>query len=67
MIQSDRELTVGRERISYLLDLMARLRVGSRPEELALVLGGYKAEVVQIQAEVLDYLMQPAKQMAKAG
>ena len=40
MIQNDQELQVTRERITYLLDLLARLRVSSRPEELALVSGG---------------------------
>jgi hypothetical protein len=65
MIQNDQELKVTRERISYLLDLLARLRVRSRPEELALVSGGYRAEVERMQREVLDYLTQPAA--AKAG
>lgn len=65
MIQNDQELKVTRERISYLLDLLARLRVSSRPEELALVAGGYRAEVKRMQREVLDYLMQPASQTAK--
>jgi hypothetical protein len=64
MIQNDQELGVTRERISYLLDLLARLRVGSRPEELALVCGGYRAEVERMQREVLDYLTQPT---ARAG
>jgi hypothetical protein len=60
MIHNDHELTVTRERISYFLDLLARLWVGSRPEELALVSGGYRAEVEQMQRAVLDYLTQPA-------
>jgi hypothetical protein len=67
MIQSDQELTVTRERVSYLLDLLARLRVGSRPEELALVSGSYRAEVERMQREMLDYLTKPANQTAKAG
>jgi hypothetical protein len=68
MIQSDQELKVTRERVSYLLDLLARLRVSSRPEELTLVSGGYRAEVERMQREVLDYLTQPATQTtAKAG
>jgi hypothetical protein len=66
MIQSDLELQVTRERVSYLLDLLARLRVSCRPEELSLVTGGYRAEVERMQREVLDYLTQPA-QKAKAG
>jgi hypothetical protein len=68
MIQSDQELKVTRERVSYLLDLLARLRAGSRPEELALVAGGYRAEVELMQREMLDYLTRPASQTtAKAG
>jgi hypothetical protein len=64
MIQNDRELAVTRERISYFLDLLARSRVSSRPQELALVSSGYRAEVERMQREVLDYLTQPA---SKAG
>jgi hypothetical protein len=51
-------LVVTLERIPYFLDLLARLRVGSRPEELALVSGGYRAEVERMQRDVLDYLTQ---------
>jgi len=60
MIHNDHELTVTRERITDFLDLLARLRVKSRPEELALVSGGYRAEVERMQRDVLDYLTQPA-------
>ena len=68
MIQKDQELKVTGDRITYLLDLLARLRLTSRPEELALVTGGYRAEVERMQQEVLDYLTQPATRVpAKAG
>ena len=68
MIGNDQELKVTRDRISYLLDLLTRLRVSSRPEELALVSGGYRAEVERMQREVLDYLTLPATQTtAKAS
>jgi hypothetical protein len=67
MIQNDQELRTARDRISYLLDLLARLRVSSRPDELSLVSGGYGAEVERMQREVLDYLTQPADPIAKAG
>ena len=68
MIQNDQELKVTRERITYLLDLLARLRISNRPEELALVSGGYRAEVEHMQREVLDYLTQPPGEVrAKAG
>lgn len=66
MIQNDHELNVTRERISYLLDLLARLRRTSRPEELSLVSGGYRAEVECMQRDVLDYLTKPSA-TAKAG
>ena len=67
MIQNDQELTVTLEQISYFLALLARLRVSSRPEELPLVTSGYRAEVEQMQREMLDYLTQPATQTARAG
>jgi hypothetical protein len=51
-----------------LIDPLARLRISSRPEELALVSGGYRAEVERMQREVLDRPTQPArKTAAKAG
>jgi hypothetical protein len=68
MIQNDQELKVTRDRVSYLLDLLARLRVTSRPEELALITSGYRAEVERMQREVMEYLTQPAGETtAKAG
>jgi hypothetical protein len=68
MIQNDEELKVTRERIAYLLDVLARLRISSRPEELALASGGYRGEVERMQREMLDYLTQPASQTtARAG
>jgi hypothetical protein len=68
MIQNDQELSVTRDRIAYFLDLLARLRVASRPEEFSLVAGGYRAEVERMQREVLDYLTRHASlTTAKAG
>jgi len=66
--RNDDELGVTRERISYLMDLLARLRITARPEELALVTSGYRAEVERMQREVLDYLTLPATTpTARAG
>lgn len=45
MIQSDQEVNVTRELILYLLNLLVRFRVSSRPDELPLLTGGYRAEV----------------------
>lgn len=68
MIRNDNELGVTQERIAYFLRLLAQLRVSSRPDEFPLVAGGYRAEVEQMQREVLDYLTRHAVQpAAKAG
>jgi hypothetical protein len=68
MIQDDQELKVARERVTYLLDLLSRLRASARPEELPLVSGSYRAEVERMQREVMDYLTQPAiKPATKSG
>ena len=67
VLKNEQELKVTRERISYLLDLLARLRISARPEELALVSRGYRAEVEFMQRDVLDYLTQPATPTSKAG
>ena len=68
MIQNDKELAVTQDSITYYLDLLVRLRISSRPEELALITSGYRAEVERMQGEVLDYLTLPATQTtAKAG
>ena len=64
---NDQKKKVTLERVSYLLDLLTWLRISSRPEELALVSSGYRAEVERMQREVLDYLTQLAPQTAKAG
>jgi hypothetical protein len=53
VIQNDQELKVTNERISYLLELLARLLFSSRPEELPVVSAGYRAEVERMQREVL--------------
>lgn len=66
MIQNDQELRVTLERISYLIDLLDRLRISSRPDELSLVSSGYRIEVERMQREVLDYLTKPAT-TARAG
>ena len=67
MIQDDKELAVTQDRISHFLQLLAQLRVSSRPEEFPLVAGGYRAEVEQMQREVLDYLTRHVQPTARAG
>lgn len=62
MIHDDNELAVTQEQITYFLQLLARLRVSSDPEEFPLVASGYRAEVERMEREVLDYLTQHATQ-----
>jgi hypothetical protein len=68
VIRDDEELAVTQERIAYFLQLLAQLRVTSRPDEFPLVAGGYRAEVERMEREVLDYLTRHSTQApAKAG
>lgn len=67
MIRDDAELAATQERVAYFLDLLRRFRVTARPDEFALVAGGYRAEVERMQGEMLDYLTVPAGTVAKAG
>ena len=61
MIRYANELAVTQERVTYFLDPLKRLRAGARPDEFALVAGGYRAEVERMQCEVMDYLRNPAR------
>jgi hypothetical protein len=67
MIRDDKELAVTQQRIAYFLRLLSQLRVTSRPEEFALVTSGYRAEVEQMQQDVLDYLTRHATLTTAAG
>jgi hypothetical protein len=68
MIHDENELHVTQDRVAYFLRLLAELRVTSRPEEFHLVASGYRAEVEQMQRDVLDYLTRDtAHAAASAG
>lgn len=60
MIHNDQELAVTQERIAYFLRLLAELRVTASPEEFPAVASGYRAEIVGMQDEVLEYLTRHA-------
>jgi hypothetical protein len=60
MIRNDNELAATRERIDFFVGILAQLRVTCRPDEFPLMAGGYRAEVEQMQREMLDYLTSPA-------
>jgi hypothetical protein len=60
MIRNDQELATTQERIAYFQGLLAQLRVTATPEEFSCVAGGYRAEIVRMQDEVLEYLTRHA-------
>ena len=60
MIHNDQELKATQERITYFQRLLSQLRVTATPEEFPMVAGGYRAELVRMQDEVLEYLTRHA-------
>ena len=59
MIKNDRELEVTQKRIARFQRRLADLRQTARPEEFDALSSGYRLEIERMQAEVLDYLLQP--------
>jgi hypothetical protein len=59
MIKNDRELEVTQKRIARFQHRLADLRQTARPEEFDAMSSGYRLEIERMQAEVLDYLLQP--------
>lgn len=64
MIHNDQELKATQERITYFQRLLSQLRVTATLEEFPLVAGGYRAELVRMQEEVLEYLTRHASEAA---
>ena len=62
MIHNDQELKAIQERITYFQRLLSQLRVTATPEEFPLVAGGYRAELIRMQEEVLAYLTRHASE-----
>lgn len=60
MISNDKELATIQERVNYLQNLLARLRVTASPSEFPLVASSYRAEVERMQSEIADYLARHA-------
>jgi hypothetical protein len=56
VIHNDQELEASQARITYFQQLLAQLRVTATTEEFPAVASGYRAELVRMQAEVLEYL-----------
>ncbi|MGE0883217.1 MAG: hypothetical protein AB7P14_06720 [Blastocatellales bacterium] len=61
MIANDLELRVTQERIAHFCKLLAQMRAAAKsPEEYRLYSNSYLAEIEEMNAEVLEYLKQPA-------
>ena len=57
MIHNDQELKATQESVTYFQRLLSQLRVTATSEEFPLVAGGgYQAEMVRMQEEILEYL-----------
>ena len=61
MIHNDKELKATQQRIAYFQDLLLQLKARATPEEFPLVSSGYRTEIQEMQAEVLEYLMDYTK------
>jgi hypothetical protein len=62
MIHNDQELQTTQERIAYFQRVLAQLRITATPREFPFVASGYRAEIVRMQDEVLEYLTRHASE-----
>ncbi len=58
MIRNHHELTLMRERVVQVQNLLEDLRKTARPEEWHALSSGYRLEIERMQGEILDYLVQ---------
>ena len=59
MITTDLEYQGTQERIAYFERLLGQLRATATPEEFQMMASGYRAELEQMQEEVINYLTRP--------
>jgi len=64
MIHNDQELQATQERIACFQRLLAQLRITASPKEFPFVASGYRAEIIRMQDEVLEYLTRHASEPA---
>lgn len=62
MIRNHHELTLVRERVVQVENLLEDLRNTARPEEWHALSSGYRLEIERMQGEILDYLVQDTPQ-----
>ena len=56
MIHNDVELQATRQRISFLQDVLADLRLNASPGDFEAMSSGYRAELEKMNTEVMEYL-----------
>lgn len=67
MIVNDLELQGTQERIAFFCRLLAQMRAAAKtPEEYRLYSNSYLAEIERMNAEMLEYLQQPANEVQPA-
>ena len=66
MITNEREFETMQQRIDQFQRWLAQMRRTARPEEWNALSSGYRLEIERMQAEVLDYLLQPAEAVLNA-
>jgi hypothetical protein len=66
VITSDIQMQATQEQIAYFQRILTQLRVTSRPEVFPSMASGYRAEIEQMQREVLDYLTRHASETVTA-
>ena len=59
MMTTDLEYQGTQERIAYFERLLGQLRATATPEEFQMMAGGYRAELEQMQMDVINYLTRP--------
>lgn len=59
MIQNDEELKATQERIARFQAWLLGIRQTTDPEDFRAMSSGYRLEIERMQAEVLDYLLNP--------
>ncbi|MBS1791508.1 MAG: hypothetical protein JST85_27615 [Acidobacteria bacterium] len=62
MIQNDLELEGTQERIAFFCRIVANMRKVESPKNFPYMASGYLAEIEKMNAEVLEYLKQPASE-----
>jgi hypothetical protein len=61
MIKDEKELRATQQRVERFHSLLLQFRQTALPAEFDAVASGYRLEIERMQAEILDYLLRPAK------